>query len=172
MSCSLTKSSSSSKPRRKIGNQDENDPRFPYHKDAPYRPKDPATPEQLLAAMDAGGVTGAVIVHPEPYQDDHRYLEYCLAKGHYTTEITTEIREAFMRGLRSDSMTANAEIGWYNLDGENLNYAHGFYHDFHPALWAYGEGSVTSRGAGSGATWRPSSGAASRGAPALASGAR
>jgi predicted TIM-barrel fold metal-dependent hydrolase len=59
----------------------ENDPRFPYHKDAPYRPKDPATPEQLLAAMDAGGVTGAVVVHPEPYQDDHRYLEYCLSKS-------------------------------------------------------------------------------------------
>jgi predicted TIM-barrel fold metal-dependent hydrolase len=56
------------------------DPRFPYHKDAPYRPREPATPEQLLAAMDAGGVTHAVIVHPEPYQDDHRYLEYCLAK--------------------------------------------------------------------------------------------
>jgi predicted TIM-barrel fold metal-dependent hydrolase len=59
----------------------DNDPRFPYHKDAPYRPKDPATPEQLLAAMDAGGVTGAVIVHPEPYQDEHRYLEYCLGKS-------------------------------------------------------------------------------------------
>jgi predicted TIM-barrel fold metal-dependent hydrolase len=59
----------------------ENDARFPYHKDAPYRPKDPATPEQLLAAMDEGGVTGAVVVHPEPYQDDHRYLEYCLAKS-------------------------------------------------------------------------------------------
>src|SRR5262245_28510659 len=59
----------------------ENDPRFPYHKDAPYRPKDPATPEELLAAMDAGGVTGAVVVHPEPYQDDHRYLEYCLSKS-------------------------------------------------------------------------------------------
>jgi predicted TIM-barrel fold metal-dependent hydrolase len=57
------------------------DPRFPYHKDAPYRPKEAATPEQLLKAMDEGGVTGGVIVHPEPYQDDHRYLEYCLAKS-------------------------------------------------------------------------------------------
>ena len=25
------------------------------------------------------GINHAVIVHPEPYQDDHRYLEYCLA---------------------------------------------------------------------------------------------
>src|SRR4029453_17140078 len=26
------------------------------------------------------GIGHAVIVHPEPYQDDHRYLEYCF--GH------------------------------------------------------------------------------------------
>jgi predicted TIM-barrel fold metal-dependent hydrolase len=25
------------------------------------------------------GIRGVVIVHPEPYQDDHRYLEYCFA---------------------------------------------------------------------------------------------
>lgn len=58
-----------------------NDARFPYHKDAPYRPAEAATPEQLLRAMDEGGVTGGVIVHPEPYQDDHRYLEHCLAQS-------------------------------------------------------------------------------------------
>jgi predicted TIM-barrel fold metal-dependent hydrolase len=55
------------------------DDRFPYHPNAPYRPDAPATPEQLLRAMDAAGVDHAVIVHPEPYQDDHRYLEHCLA---------------------------------------------------------------------------------------------
>src|SRR5207248_2519454 len=27
------------------------------------------------------GVDYAVVVHPEPYQDDHRYLEHCLAVG-------------------------------------------------------------------------------------------
>jgi predicted TIM-barrel fold metal-dependent hydrolase len=57
-----------------------NDKRFPYHKDAPYRPP-AATPEDLLKAMDGAGVDHAVIVHPEPYQDDHSYLEHCLKVG-------------------------------------------------------------------------------------------
>ena len=58
----------------------ESDPRFPYHTHAPYRPEDAATPGWLLKCMRRGGVDGAVVVHPEPYQDDHRYLEYCLAQ--------------------------------------------------------------------------------------------
>jgi predicted TIM-barrel fold metal-dependent hydrolase len=57
------------------------DKRFPYHARAPYRPEQPATPEHLLQCMDGAGVSFAVIVHPEPYQDDHRYLEHCLAVG-------------------------------------------------------------------------------------------
>jgi predicted TIM-barrel fold metal-dependent hydrolase len=57
-----------------------NDARFPYHANAPYRPA-AAPPEELLRGMDGAGVSGAVIVHPEPYQDDHRYLEYCLEKA-------------------------------------------------------------------------------------------
>jgi len=57
------------------------DPRFPYHPQAPYRPAEPATPEQLLACMDGAGVERAIVVHPEPYQDDHRYLEHCLRVG-------------------------------------------------------------------------------------------
>jgi predicted TIM-barrel fold metal-dependent hydrolase len=31
--------------------------------------------------MDGAGVDFAVVVHPEPYQDDHRYLEHCLQVG-------------------------------------------------------------------------------------------
>ena len=54
---------------------------FPYHADAPYRPDEPATPEHLLDCMAKAGVDHAVVVHPEPYQDDHRYLEHCLAVG-------------------------------------------------------------------------------------------
>jgi predicted TIM-barrel fold metal-dependent hydrolase len=54
--------------------------RFPYHARAPYRPA-AAGPEQLLRFLDASGVNAAVVVHPEPYQDDHRYLEHCLAVG-------------------------------------------------------------------------------------------
>lgn len=57
------------------------DKRFPYHERAPYQPEEPATPEHLLHCMDGAGVAYAVVVHPEPYQDDHRYLEYCLDVG-------------------------------------------------------------------------------------------
>jgi predicted TIM-barrel fold metal-dependent hydrolase len=57
------------------------DARFPYHPRAPYRPDAPATPQHLLQCMDEAGVDFAIIVHPEPYQDDHRYLEYCFEVG-------------------------------------------------------------------------------------------
>ncbi len=59
----------------------KDDKRFPYHKDAPYTPDEPATPEHLLERMQGAGVDYAIVVHPEPYQDDHRYLEHCLAVG-------------------------------------------------------------------------------------------
>jgi predicted TIM-barrel fold metal-dependent hydrolase len=55
--------------------------RFPYHALAPYRPPGAVSPEQLLAAMSVAGVDRAVVVHPEPYQDDDRYLEHCLQVG-------------------------------------------------------------------------------------------
>src|SRR5207237_8849254 len=57
------------------------DARFLYHEDAPYCPLAPATPERLVELMDRAGVDHAIVVHPEPYQDDHRYLEHCLAVG-------------------------------------------------------------------------------------------
>ena len=57
------------------------DERFPYHERAPYRPAEAATPEHLLKCMDGAGVDYAIVVHSEPYQDDHRYLEHCLAVG-------------------------------------------------------------------------------------------
>jgi len=59
----------------------KNDSRFPYHRNGPYQPEAPATPQRLLELMDGAGVTYAIVVHPEPYQDDHRYLEYCLEVG-------------------------------------------------------------------------------------------
>ena len=59
----------------------KNDRRFPYHERGPYQPNEPATPQHLLRCMADGGVDYAVVVHPEPYQDDHRYLEHCLAVG-------------------------------------------------------------------------------------------
>jgi predicted TIM-barrel fold metal-dependent hydrolase len=59
----------------------KDDRRFPYHPQGPYQPAEPATPEHLLRCMDGAGVDHAIVVHPEPYQDDHRYLEYCLDVG-------------------------------------------------------------------------------------------
>jgi predicted TIM-barrel fold metal-dependent hydrolase len=59
----------------------KDDARFPYHANAPYRPAEAATPEHLLKCMDGAGVDHAIVVHPEPYQDDHRYLEHCLEVG-------------------------------------------------------------------------------------------
>src|SRR5262249_49326336 len=53
---------------------------FPYHARAPYKPA-AATPEMLLKLMDGAGVDFAIVVHPEPYQDDHRYLAHCLEVG-------------------------------------------------------------------------------------------
>ena len=57
------------------------DARFPYHEKGPYKPEKPATPEHLLDCMKQAGVDYAIVVHPEPYQDDHRYLEHCLEVG-------------------------------------------------------------------------------------------
>src|SRR5262249_5647651 len=59
----------------------KDDHRFPSHPRAPYQPEKPATPEHLVRCMAEAGVGYAVVVHPEPYQDDHRYLEHCLAVG-------------------------------------------------------------------------------------------
>ncbi len=54
---------------------------FPYHKEGPYQPEAITSPQILLDQMTKAGVDFAVVVHPEPYQDDHRYLEYCFSIG-------------------------------------------------------------------------------------------
>jgi L-fuconolactonase len=53
------------------------DPRFPYNS-ASYTPK-PEPVEAYVKFAQVAHIEHAVIVHPEPYQDDHRYLEYCFA---------------------------------------------------------------------------------------------
>jgi len=52
--------------------------RFPFHPNAPYKPT-PLPLEAYLKFAAEAKIDHTVIVHPEPYQDDHRYLEYCLA---------------------------------------------------------------------------------------------
>ncbi len=53
------------------------DPKIsPYHKSATYQP--PASPLDSYAKFVAQSkIDHTIIVHPEPYQDDHAYLEYC-----------------------------------------------------------------------------------------------
>ena len=60
--------------------------RFPYAPLATYQP--PAQPlEPYVEFVRKAGISHTIIVHPEPYQDDHRYLEYCFqnepAKGFF-----------------------------------------------------------------------------------------
>ena len=50
--------------------------RFPYHANAAYRPA-AQTLEDYAAFIKSSDIAHTVIVHPEPYQDDHKYLEYC-----------------------------------------------------------------------------------------------
>jgi len=52
--------------------------RVPYAPDAPYKPA-AYTLEDHLKLVESAGLAHSIIVHPEPYQDDHRYVEYCLA---------------------------------------------------------------------------------------------
>src|ERR1700733_2233661 len=52
--------------------------RFPYNSGS-YKPqREPV--EDYVRFVGEARINHAVIVHPEPYQDDHRYLEYCLAQ--------------------------------------------------------------------------------------------
>ena len=52
--------------------------RFPYSAHAPYRPEKALPPEQALACMDGANVDFGVFVHPETYQEDHRWFDHCL----------------------------------------------------------------------------------------------
>lgn len=82
----------------------KDDARFPYHKDGPYQPAKAATPEFLLKCMDGAGIDFSVVVHPEPYQDDHRYLEHCLAVGKERVKGTVLFfagREGSLDAMRS-----------------------------------------------------------------------
>jgi predicted TIM-barrel fold metal-dependent hydrolase len=52
--------------------------RFPYS-GLSYKPH-PSPVEAYVKFALAAKIDHAIIVHPEPYQADHRYLEYCLGK--------------------------------------------------------------------------------------------
>ncbi len=56
--------------------------RYPFHKDAVYRPDVSIQPPHPLGAylkrMEQADIDRAVLVHPEPYGDDHRLILGCL----------------------------------------------------------------------------------------------
>jgi predicted TIM-barrel fold metal-dependent hydrolase len=58
--------------------------RYPFHPQAAYVPSaEMLLPDPLaayMAHMDAEGIDRAVLVHPEPYGDDHRLVLDCLAR--------------------------------------------------------------------------------------------
>ena len=58
--------------------------RYPLHPKATYRPDVSVHPPDPLAAylqrLDDEGIDRAVVVHPEPYGDDHRLILECLER--------------------------------------------------------------------------------------------
>jgi predicted TIM-barrel fold metal-dependent hydrolase len=56
--------------------------RYPFHPEATYRPRVETLPAdplgEYLRRMRAEGIDRAVVVHPEPYGDDHRLIVECL----------------------------------------------------------------------------------------------
>ncbi len=79
--------------------------RVPYAPDAPYKPA-AYTLEDHVKLIEAAGLAHSIIVHPEPYQDDHRYLEYCFAHeprpGYFKgTSLFDPLREDTPRRMRA-----------------------------------------------------------------------
>ena len=58
--------------------------RYPFHPQTAYRPKIPADVDdplsEYMSHMDDEGIERAVLVHPEPYGDDHRLILECLER--------------------------------------------------------------------------------------------
>jgi predicted TIM-barrel fold metal-dependent hydrolase len=57
----------------------EDQVRFPGHPNGPYKPRPNSLEKYISFALEAK-LDHTVLVHPEPYQDDHRYLEYCFTQ--------------------------------------------------------------------------------------------
>jgi L-fuconolactonase len=53
--------------------------RFPGHPNGPYQPR-PNSLEKYIAFVQEAKLDHTVLIHPEPYQDDHSYVEYCFTK--------------------------------------------------------------------------------------------
>ena len=51
---------------------------FPLHPNGAYQPQQSYPLEDYIPIMEESGTVGAVLVHCEPYLDDHRYTLHCL----------------------------------------------------------------------------------------------
>lgn len=75
--------------------------RFPFHKTATYKPA--AAPLAAYAKfVTEARIDHTIIVHPEPYQDDHSYLEYC---------FQNEPKPGFFKGTCLFDATDPATVG-------------------------------------------------------------
>src|SRR4051812_32424959 len=57
----------------------EDQTRFPYHANAPYKPPGNSL-EKYIAFVKEAQLDHTVLVQPEPYQDDEKYIEYCFTR--------------------------------------------------------------------------------------------
>jgi predicted TIM-barrel fold metal-dependent hydrolase len=53
--------------------------RFPLHPNAPYKPQ-PNSLDNYIAFVKEARLDHTVLVQPEPYQDDEKYIEYCFTR--------------------------------------------------------------------------------------------
>jgi predicted TIM-barrel fold metal-dependent hydrolase len=57
----------------------EDQTRFPFHKNAPYKPAGNSLDKYIDFVKEAQ-LDHTVLVQPEPYQDDESYIEYCFTR--------------------------------------------------------------------------------------------
>jgi predicted TIM-barrel fold metal-dependent hydrolase len=64
--------------------------RYPFHPQAAYTPDVSGAPADpllaYLARMESQGIDRAVLVHPEPYGDDHRLILKLSGLGHFAPD--------------------------------------------------------------------------------------
>jgi predicted TIM-barrel fold metal-dependent hydrolase len=57
----------------------EDQTRFPFHKNAPYKPQGNSL-DQYIDFVKEAQLDHTILVQPEPYQDDESYIEYCFTR--------------------------------------------------------------------------------------------
>ena len=100
--------------------------RFPLHERAAYRPDVSNQPAEPLAAyverLQSAGIDRAVLVHPEPYGDDHRLVLDCLEREPDLFLGTSLFypKDADAPQRLADLVARRAESPWAHLDEQYL----------------------------------------------------